>query len=379
MNRIRTNHLLRSSLIVILFVGLNKIGGFIRLVLVSKEFGAGVQADALSAAMQLPELFVSLVSGGALAVALIPVYSRYLHQSGAGQSLGLANAVITLVGLMLGVVCGLGAWQAPWLARVVLVPDYTPAQQQLTADLMRIVMISMAMLGLSGVLSALLNAHQHFTLPALATVAIDAGNIFALFVFVPFWGIYGVAWGMVLAAGLNIGVQLPALIKHRLWLRPTLHLRHPGLPAVIRLMGPRIIMAGVVQAADLIVIRLASSLPAGSIAAYFYAYLIMSLPISLFGYAIAQVVFPTAAELHNAGNLPQLKLTITAALQAVWLLTIPAAIGLVALGTPGIAFLLERGAFDQQATRLVYLTLVGMSLRIVSEAKSGFDIRPATP
>ncbi|HMN31638.1 MAG TPA: hypothetical protein PKE45_26050, partial [Caldilineaceae bacterium] len=62
----RTEHLLRSSLLVIFLFGLNKLTGFGKLLLMTAQFGAGPEADAFTAANQLPELFESLLAGGAL-------------------------------------------------------------------------------------------------------------------------------------------------------------------------------------------------------------------------------------------------------------------------------------------------------------------------
>jgi putative peptidoglycan lipid II flippase len=87
----------------------------------------------------------------------------------------------------------------------------------------------------------------------------------------------------------------------------------------------------------------------------------------LFATAIALVVFPTLAELYNAGGLEGLKHTAVQTLSIIWFLTIPAAAGLVLLGRPAIAFLLQGGEFDEASAQLVYAVLVIFSLRLVSE------------
>jgi putative peptidoglycan lipid II flippase len=111
-----------------------------------------------------------------------------------------------------------------------------------------------------------------------------------------------------------------------------------------------------------------SGLPEGSVSAYNYGYVLMQLPETLLGTAIAIVVFPTLAEYYNAGNLTALKETAMGALRVIWMLTIPAAVGLVLLGEEAIALVLQRGAFDAESTRLVYIVLLFFSIRIVSEA-----------
>jgi putative peptidoglycan lipid II flippase len=262
MNRAR--HLLKSSVIVIFLFALGKLTGLIRIRLVSVAFGTGSEFDAFTAANQLPEVFFTVIAGGSLAAAFIPVYSKYLTDRSAKQSARLANTILTLVVLLLGAISLLGAIFAPWLTRVVLVPDFPPETQALTADIMRIILIQTTLFGISGVLSSILNAHQHFALPALAPVALDIGYIFGLLFLVPQIGILGLAWGTVIGALLHIAIQVPALRHFNFHYRPALGVKMRGVQEIVRLMIPRIFTLGTIQFADLFIIRLASGLAVGS-------------------------------------------------------------------------------------------------------------------
>ncbi len=363
----RARHLLQSSIIVMILFGLGKLTGLIRTRLISVNFGTGPEFDAFTAANQLPEVFFIVIAGGSLAAAFIPVYAAYLAQETAVKSARLANTILTLVILLLGSISALGALFAPWLTRVILVPDFAPEMQQLTAEIMRIILIQTTLFGISGVLSSILNAHQHFALPALAPIALDIGYFMGVTLFLP-WGIQGLALGTVVGGLLHIAIQLPALVRYRYRYTPALDLRLTGVREILWLMGPRIVTLGAIQVADLFIIRLASALPTGSTSAYFYGYALMQLPETLFGTAIALVMFPTLAELFNEGNVAEMKRTAVSTLGIIWTLTIPAAAGLVLLGQPAITFLLEGGAFDARSTALVYSVLLVFSVRLVSEA-----------
>ncbi len=364
----RSRHLLKSSVLVILFFGLGKLTGLIRVRLVGNVFGTGREFDAFTAANQLPEVFFILIAGGSLAAAFIPVYSAYLAREKTESSGKLANTILTLVIMILGAVSALGAIFAPWLTRVLLVPDFDPELQRLTADIMRVILVQTTIFGISGVLSSILNAHQHFALPALAPLALDIGYGIGLYLFVPSLGIVGLAWGTVVGSILHVAIQLPALIQHRYIYRPVVDVQLAGVVEIIRLMGPRIVTLGAIQVADLFIIRLASGLPPGSTSGYFYGFALMQLPETLFGTAIALVVFPTLSERFNAGDIDGMKQTAVNALSIIWTLTIPAAALLVLLGQPAVAFLLQGGEFDEASTRLVFSVLTVFSVRVVSEA-----------
>lgn len=365
---IRARHLLKSSVIVILFFGLGKLTGLIRIRLVSTTFGTGAEFDAFTAANQLPEVFFTIIAGGSLAAAFIPVYSDYLNNRSAKESARLANTILTLVIAVLGLISVLGAIFAPWLTRVLLVPGFPPEIQTLTADIMRIILIQTTLFGISGVISSILNTHQHFAVPALASVSLDIGYIIGLFLFVPQMGIIGLAWGTVLGAIIQILIQVPVLrhFQFRYW--PVLAVKMRGVKEIVLLMIPRIFTLGAVQVADLFIIRLASGMAVGSTSGYFYAYSLMQFPETLFATAIALVVFPTMSELYNAGDIDGLRQTAVQTLKIVWFLTIPAAAGMVLLGRPVIAFLLQGGEFNEGSADLVYTVLIVFSLRIVTEA-----------
>lgn len=366
MNRAR--QLLKSSIIVIVLLGLGKLTGLVRIQLVARQFGTSPAYDAFTAANQLPEVFFTLIAGGALAAAFIPVYTNYLVNESERKAVRLANTILTLVVLLLGGVSLLGAVLAPWLTRVVLVPDFSPEMQQLTAVLMRIILIQTTLFGISGVLSSILNSHQHFATPALAPLALDIGYVFGLFFFVPEMGIAGLAWGTVIGGVLHILIQVPALIKYGIRLQPQFAWRMKGVREIVYLMGPRVVTLGTIQLADLFIIRLTSGLASGSTSGYFYGYALMQFPETLFGTAIAIVMFPTMSELFNAHDVAGMKRTAVNALRIIWTLTIPSAALIVLLGFPAITAFLQGDVFDERSSQLVYSVLVVFSVRLVSEA-----------
>ncbi len=373
----RAPHLVRSAFLVFFIFGLDKITGFAKLLLMTSLFGTGPEADAFTAANQVPELLLALLASGAVSAALIPVYSSYLTRAQRHNAATLANTVLTLTMLVVGSACLVAIAIAPWLIDVVLMPHSPADTQQLTAAMMRIFLLAAALISITGVFSSLLHAHQHFLAPALARVLIDLGQIAAMIVLTPRWGIQGVAWGSVLGALLTVLAQAPALVRHKIQLQLQIDMRLQGVREVGRLMGPRIVTLGAFQAMDLIFIRLASPLPVGSIAAFQYALLVMlSMPKSLFGAAISQVIFPTMAEQYNTSEGRHLRQTVTQGLRATWLLLIPAAVGLLVLGRPAVAFLFERGAFEPESSALVYLLIAIFSVRLLGEAS--YDVLALT-
>lgn len=367
----RAQHLLRSTILVFWIFCLNKATGFVKLLLVTRYFGTGPESDAYLSTNQLSELFFCLLTVGAFSAVLIPIYSAYLSAGDTKNARSLANTVLTIALSVLTIICRIVALFAPWIMRVILVPEFSAAQQSMTVHLMRIALIATVIFGLSSIVSSLLYAHQHFFLPALSTVFVDLGQIVGLSTLAPTNGIYSVPWGSVFGASFALLIQIPAFVRYSIARRPQLALHLAGLHEIFVLLGPRVITLSTFQAVDLVFIRLTSDLSEGSISAFFYALLIMiGMPKELFGNAISTVLFPTMAEQYNQGKPEQLMQTLTLGLRTAWVLAVPAAVGLVVLGQPAVPFLLERGPFNATATSLVYALIVILATHLIAEVSS---------
>jgi len=260
--------IVRAAGIVMAAFVLSNLTGLVQQVLVARAFGTGTALDALYAAQRLTDVLFNLVAGGALASAFIPTFTGFLAHDDSDGAWQLASGVLNLVFIVLVAVSVLAWLLAGPLVRDVLAPGFAPAEQALAANLLRIVLLAPTIFGISGLLMGILNAHQHFLLPALATSMLWLGMIFGLLVWVPGWGIYGLAWGYVLGAALHLLVQVPGLarlVHARYW--PSLGLGNASVREVIRLMGPRLVGVAAVQINFLITTILASYMAAGSVSA----------------------------------------------------------------------------------------------------------------
>jgi putative peptidoglycan lipid II flippase len=362
----RSRKLALNTIVVIAAFGADKVLALVRDWLVGRRFGAGYEYDAFTAAVQAPELLFTLIAGGALLAAFIPVFSEKLAKGPRDDAWRLASGVTNIVMLVLltfGLVVGL--FSEP-ITATWLVPEFPADKQALTADLLRIILLQTFIFGVAGVIVGVLHSHQHFFLPAIAPIFYNLGQIFGVIVLAPRFGISGLTWGMVLGAAGYLLIQTPALWRFGARYFPTLALRIPGLSRIGWLMVPRLVSLGLVELADVFFVRLGSRLPDGHLSAYFWGWRLMQFPETLFGTAVAQVFFPTLAELANAGDWDGLRQRANDALRVILTLTVPSAVALILLGRPLVSLI--GGAFDAQAVELVHAALVIMSVRLVGEA-----------
>jgi putative peptidoglycan lipid II flippase len=344
------------------------VAGLVRDMIIARQFGIGADLDAFYAAFRLPDLLFTVVAGGALATAFIPVLAEFLARKDLDGAWTLGSAVINLVVLIVTGLAALAALGAPLLVRQVIAPGFSAQVQADTAALMRLVLISTVIFGVSAVITSMLHGLKHFLLPALAPVLYPLGVMAGAIWLAPSMGVRGLAVGAILGALLHLVVQVPALVRYGFRWTPALGGGMPAVRRVAALMGPRVLDLGVWHLTLLATTNLASRLDAGSIAALEWGWSVMQFPETIIGTAFGLVALPTLAEFAARRDVPGLRRTLAETLRAVLALTVPAALGLVLLGRPLLGLLYERGAFDLAAGDAVYVALRWYAVGLVGHS-----------
>lgn len=358
----------RSALLVMSLLAVGKAIGVIDDLVKARIFGTAAELDAFVAAGGLPELLNTVISGGALAAPFIPVLSQYISRGDRTGVQRLISGVINLTFLATASLAIAVGIMAPWLVKHVIASGFSPSLQALTVGLMRVTLLSTIIFSVSGVVMSVLHAYQHFLLPALAPILYNIGIIAGAVFLAPTWGVWGLAFGAVAGALMHLLIQVPGLVRYHVHWLPVLNLTDPGLQTVLRLMGPRVLTLGVVQLNSLIMVRMASELASGSISALNYGWRLMQMPETIIGTAIATAVFPALSEMAAQGRMRQLNDTLSAALRAVFVMGIPAALGLALLGRSFIALLFQGGEFSTASAGAVFAALCGFAVGLVGYA-----------
>ena len=374
-------HIARSALIIAVFFGLEKMLGFVRNVLIARAFNLSTELDAFNAANNIPDLIFALISGGALAMAFIPVLSEYRKTKSKTEMWGLFSQVtngVFLVTILISLFVGLNAAQlVSW--EIGIAPGFTSSQQNLVTELMRLNLIATILFSLGGLAIAGLQSQQHFLIPALAPAMYDIGSLFGILSLAPEqgyqlgpitlpaynMGVYGLVYGVIIGAALFLLIQVLALIKFGFRWSPKLNLKDPGVLKVLRLMGPRVLTVFFIQFVFLIQDNLASRLPTGSVTALVYGWLFMQLPESLIGTALGTALLPTLSEQIINDETNKFRTTLEKTIRVIIGLTLPIAVILAI----NIGPLIQVLGFDSAGTNLVIWTvraylagLVGHSL-----------------
>ncbi len=347
---------------------LSQVLGLVRWMLMLRIFGTGMEADAFNTARSLADILFTLVAGGALASAFIPTLTEFVTKDDRSGAWRLASAVANLVTLILVALCALAALFAPLIVRYILAPAFPPAQAALTVSLMRVMLPSAVIFGVSGLLMGILNVHKSFLYPALASSMYWLGIIFGIVFLKPSLGIYGPAWGALFGSLLHLAIQIPSLLKlpGRRYV-PTLGIRLPEVAHVVRLMGPRLFGVAVVQL-NAIVNNAIATEKIGGVTSLQVAFSIMTVPLFVLAQGIATASFPVFSAQVAEGKLTEMRSSLASTLRSVIFLALPASIGLILLREPLVASLFQRDAFGVQSTQFVAWALLWYAAGLVGHS-----------
>lgn len=360
----------RAAGTVMIALVLSNLTGLLRQILVAGAFGTQFDIDAFNAANRVAETLFTLIAGGALASAFIPVFTDQITHEKRRAAWKLASSVANLSLVVLVLASILAAVFAPWIVRNILAPGFAgnPAQEQLTIVLLRLMLPSAILFGLSGLTMAVLNSHQVFFIPALAPSMYQLGMIIGLFLLVPRMGIFGLAWGVILGSALHLGLQIPYLFRLEGKYYPTFGLENPAVHEVMRLLIPRLFGVAVVQLNFWVNTRIASRLAEGSLTGIVFAFALMLMPQAAIAQSVAIAAMPTFSTQVALGKLDQMRSSLAASLRGILYLSVPAAFGLILLRRPIITLLYQRGAFNERSTELVAWALLWFTLGLVSHS-----------
>jgi len=211
-------------------------------------------------------------------------------------------------------------------SEIGIAPGFGEEQRILLAQLMRMNLIATMIFSISGLVMASLQANQHFVMPAIAPIMYNVGHIFGAIFLVPRYGIYGLVYGVIIGAALHLLVQFPMLFKFGFRWTPALDIRHTGLIEALKLMAPRLFTMAGIQLIFIARDNLASRLDqVGAVTSLTYGWMIMQVPETILGTALATALLPTLSELASKQDWKKFSETVERSLRVLIALTLPIA------------------------------------------------------
>ncbi len=328
----------------------SRLLGVVRHSVIAAQFGTSDAYAAYVQAFRVPDTIYQVIIGGALGSAFIPVFTAYLARRDDEGAWRLASTVFNLALIAAVGIAGLAFLLAPWLIRWLIAPGFSPDLQAQTVRLVRPLLLQPILLGLGGLAMAVLNSFRRFLLTSLAPLAYNLGIIAGALFLAPRWGVDGLVAGVLAGAVLYLLVMLPGLLLCRMRYSRSVDWREAGVREVGRLLGPRL-LGQMFFYLNFVASGFLASFRGGlAVNALDYGYRLLFMPLGVLGVSLAQVVFPTLAELANQQRLTEFRSTLSRMLRVVLFLSLPVTSLLFTLRVPVIRILFERGEFTAADT-----------------------------
>lgn len=367
----------RSTAVFALWTGVSRVAGLAREILAAAIFGTQGAINAFVIAFQVPNLLRSLVADSALSAAFVPVFTELQEAGRRREAQRLAGALVGLITVGLGAITLVAILTAPWVMPL-FAPGLPDDLVDETVRLAQIMFPIVVLLGLTGLVSAIVQAAGEFGPTAFAPVLWNVVIIAALAAATPVvpagHRITAYAGGILVGTAAQLVYLLPYL-RGKGPFPLSLGLRNARVRRVLVLMLPVTLGLGLINvnlSVDAVFATLVSEEAPRAIDAAFRLYL---LPQGVFSVAIATVLFPTISRLAARRDMPGMRRTLAGGLRQIVFLLLPASAFLLVLATPVVRLVFERGEFNEQSTAFTAEALVFFAIGLVFNGASLLVIR----
>ena len=351
------------------FTLVSRITGFVRDMVLANFLGAGMIADAFFVAFKLPNLFRSLFAEGAFTSAFVPMVSQKMVGDGEDKAIKFASQAISVLAVILLIFVAGMEFFMPWIVRF-MAPGFAgdPGKIALAASLSRITFPFLLFISIVSFQSGILNSLGKFAAPAAAPIILNLTMIASVFVFVPFCitPAHGISAGITFAGILEIFWLAYFLHRQKVYIRPQFNiiqlLKDSEIKTLFRRIGPGVLGAGVYQINMVVDTILVSLVGTGAISWLYYANRLQQLPLGVVGAAISVAILPVLSKHIKAKENDQACHVQTKACEYGALLSIPAAVALIALAEPIVCILFQHGKFGAFQTAMTAQAVIAYAV-----------------
>ncbi|MFL5843094.1 MAG: murein biosynthesis integral membrane protein MurJ [Solirubrobacteraceae bacterium] len=358
----------RNTVIFSIATGLSRVAGLVREIVASSYFATSGAFSAFTIAFQVPNLVRSLFADSALSAAFVPVFTELLEKGSKRDAIKLASTLFFLIIAVLSAICLVFIAGAHVIMPLFTGDEFSGHLDDLTAGLAQVMFPIVVLLSVNGLLVGILNAYDHFSIPAISPLVWNVVILIFLIGARPFFSgdgqLYAYAIGILAGTAVQLSMALPVLRRMGFHLELAFDWRDPRVKQVLKLMLPVTIGLGIINFDLLINSTLGTLVSDQAPRAIDAAFRIYMLPQGIFSVAIATVLFPALSRFAARRDLDGLRERLGQGLRLVCLLLIPAAAATLALSTPITRLIYQHGNFGEGSTELVSTALFWFSFSL---------------
>ncbi len=356
----------QAAYLLALFALASQVLALVRDRMLAHQFGAGVELDIYYAAFRVPDLLYVLFASTLSVYVLIPFVSRRMQGENSAAARQLLSEVAALFLIAYTALAAI-----LWILAPYLVPLLTPGLIDYTDDVvtvLRILLLQPLFLGISSLFGVITQLGHRFVLYAISPLIYNVGIIFGIAVLYPYFGLAGLAYGVVAGAVGHMAVQWPLVAASDLRFGLSFRVPFATIVEILKVSIPRALTLALHQISLIALIAIASLMALGSVAVFQFAYNLQSVPLAIIGASYSIAAFPLLADLFAQGKLVQFRVHVMTALRHIIFWSLPIIGLIVVLRAQLVRVILGSGSFDWSDTRLTAAVLAILSISLLAQA-----------
>ncbi len=366
----KINGVIEAAFLLGAFALISQVLGLFRDRALAGVLGPSSTLDIYYAAFRVPDfLFNSIASLVSITVLIPFMIERFSHDqaSGTNSAQSFLNEIFSgfLYGMI--IVSSITFLIMPYLAHFIA-PGFSDEMLTKLIWTSRIMLLSPILLGLSNLFGTVTQMFRRFFVYALSPVCYNIGIIIGIFFFLPRFGVYGLALGVVLGAFLHLMIQVPVLIAHKFLPRLTNAIRFSTLKKVFLLSLPRTLALSLNSFVLIFIVAIASTIREGSISIFNFSYNLQAVPISIIGVSYSVAAFPMLASAFSSGAIQDFKNQIISASRQIIFWSLPVIVLFIVLRAQIVRVILGSGRFSWADTKLTAAALAIFALSVLAHS-----------
>ena len=344
----------QSTALMSLATLISRITGLGRSWAMAFALGNTYITSAYQVANNMPNVVFDLVAGGLLGAAFIPIYLLEKEKKGIEKGNDFACNLLNITIVILGALTLLSSFFAPQLiATQTFTLDTSYDVVSLSVAFFRIFAFQIIFYGISGIVTAVLNANRVYFLPAIAPAVNNICVIASFIAFIPLsyidleLGVIVLGVATTLGVALQAIVQIPALLKMGFKYKWCFNLKDPALKEAMKIALPTMLyIVGTLVAFSF---RNAFSLLVSDRgpSTLLYAWTWFQLPYGVVAVSLSRALFTEMGEAYAQNKIEKLRELVHSGISGTLLLIIPLAGIMITLSTP-LMELFRAGAFERE-------------------------------
>ena len=354
-----------AALLLGIFSFASQILGLIRDRILASVIGPGQILDTYYAAFRVPDfLYISIASLASVTVLLPFLIDRIKQNDGNEKARHFLNNVFSAYMLFMVAISLLVAILMPYIAHFIA-PGFSPSQTKALVITSRIMLLSPMFIGLSNLIGSVTQLFRNFFIFSLSPIFYNFGILFGIIYLYPIFGVYGLALGVILGAIMHLAIQIPVVVRHKLFPKFVSKIKWKEIFQVMKLSLPRTLALSCNSLALIIIIAMASTLKEGSISLFTFAFNLQSVPVGIIGISYSVAAFPVLARSFSLKEMDKFIEHIIGAAKQIIFWSLPIIVLIIVLRAQIVRVVLGSGTFSWADTRL---TAAASALFIISLA-----------